>query len=111
MQQRRRRREIRTRARVTGTARRPRLSIFRSLRYTNAQVIDDTVGMTLWSGSTKGMSGDLGKTDAAFKLGRLAAQGVLEKKISTVVFDRGPYRYHGRVRAVAEGARQGGLEF
>lgn len=111
IQQLRDRRKVRTRARVTGTAVRPRLSVFRSLRFTYAQLIDDGSGTTLWSGSTKKITGVKGKQTAAEQLGQEAAQAALAKKISAVVFDRGAYRYHGRVKAVAEGARKGGLNF
>lgn len=105
----RQRRKSRTRARIKGTDSRPRLTVFRSLRYTYAQLIDDTAGNTLWAGSTTKMSGGQDKTAAAFKLGELAAAGAKEKKISLAVFDRGAYRFHGRVKAVAEGARKAGL--
>ena len=111
IQQLRDRRKIRTRARVTGTALRPRLSVFRSLRYTSAQLIDDGSGTTLWSGTTRKITGVKGKQAAAEQLGELVAREALAKKIGTVVFDRGAYRYHGRVKAVAEGARKGGLIF
>ena len=110
-QQRRERRALRTRATLFGTAIRPRLSVFRSLRFTYAQLIDDAAGVTLWAGSTIGIKGAKGKTAAAEKLGALAADGAKAKKIDAVVFDRGAYRYHGRVKAVAEGARKAGLKF
>ena len=104
-------RKVRTRAKVSGTAEKPRLSVFRSLRYTSAQLIDDAASRTLWSGSTKSLPGKMKKLAAAEKLGELTAKAAGEKKISAVVFDRGSYRYHGRVKAVAEGARKGGLKF
>lgn len=106
----RQRRKARTRARIKGTDSRPRLTVFRSLRYTYAQLIDDTTGKTLWTGSTTKLSGANGKTAAAFKLGELAAAGAKAKNISRAVFDRGAYRFHGRVQAVAEGARKAGLQ-
>jgi large subunit ribosomal protein L18 len=95
---------------------RPRLSIFRSGRHIYAQVIDDTAGRTLAAASSleKAMRGSL-KTgadkDAAAAVGRLVAERALAAGVSAVVFDRGPYLYHGRVRAVAESARESGLEF
>ncbi|MDD5110409.1 MAG: 50S ribosomal protein L18 [Patescibacteria group bacterium] len=110
-QARRFRRQVRTRAKILGTAARPRLTVFRSLRYTSAQLVNDATSRTLWTGTTKGLPGKLNKTAAAEKLGERVAQAALEQKISAVVFDRGRYRYHGRVKAVAEGARKGGLKF
>lgn len=111
IQKRRHRRRLRTRAAIFGTAERPRLSVFRSLRFTSAQLIDDDHGVTLWAGSTQGLAGVIGKTAAAEQLGAMVAVGAKAKKITAVVFDRGAYRYHGRVKAVAVGARQAGLKF
>lgn len=111
IQERRHRRRLRTRAAMFGSAKRPRLSVFRSLRFTSAQLIDDDRGVTLWAGSTKGLPGVTNKTAAAAQLGALVAEGAKAKKITAVVFDRGSYRYHGRVKAVAVGARQAGLKF
>jgi len=101
------------RARVAGTAQRPRLSVFRSNTGIFAQLIDDEKNVTLVSASTKeaDKKGKVNKTEAALALGKLIAQKAKDKKIETVVFDRGGNRYHGRVKAVAEGAREGGLEF
>lgn len=117
-QRNRRRRARRTRARIThiardvGTAARLRLSVFRSNAYTYVQLIDDTTGKTLGSISTRadGKKRKLTKTDAARELGVRAAELAKALKLSRVIFDRGSYAYHGRVRAVAEGARSGGLE-
>jgi large subunit ribosomal protein L18 len=111
----RERRRRRVRAQVAGTAQRPRLNVFRSLSGIYAQLIDDTVGHTLASASTldatvKG-NNSLKKSEAAREVGKLIAQRAQEKQIKQVVFDRAGYRYHGRVKAVAEGAREGGLEF
>lgn len=109
MQAVRQRRKFRTRAKIKGTDSRPRLTVFRSLRYTYAQLIDDAAGITLWAGSTTKLGDTNNKTAAAWKLGELAAAGAKAKKISRAVFDRGAYRFHGRVKAVAEGARKAGL--
>jgi large subunit ribosomal protein L18 len=99
---------------VTGSAERPRLVVYRSLRYTYAQLVDDERGVTLAAASdkVKGFTPDKkGKVGAAFTVGKLLAQRAGDLGIKSVVFDRGGYPYHGRVRAVAEGARDGGLEF
>lgn len=110
------RRKRRTRAKIRGTAQRPRLSVFRSNRYTYAQLIDDEQGKTLVSASTKELMALKSKTlnpklQQAEQLGELIAKKALEKGIKKAVFDRGEYKYHGRVKAVAEGARKGGLQF
>ena len=107
---------MKIRNRFSGTAERPRLSVFRSNNHMYAQIIDDTVGNTLVSASTteKAVKAELEKTnnvDAAAYLGTVIAKRALEKGIDTVVFDRGGYLYHGRVRSLAEGAREGGLNF
>ena len=99
-----------------GTSERPRLSVFRSNNHVWAQVIDDTVGKTLLAISDRDLPASVKKiagkkTALAEKVGALVAQKSLEKKITQVVFDRGGYRYHGILRAVAEGARKGGLRF
>ena len=106
------RRAVRVRSQVRGTPERPRLSVFRSNRAIWAQVIDDRSGRTLASAATihvaeKGLS----KTDQAAKVGQLLAERAKAAGIERVVFDRGPYLYHGRVKALADGARQGGLDF
>jgi large subunit ribosomal protein L18 len=93
--ERRHRRHVRTRKKISGTAQRPRLVVYRSLKYTYAQLVDDDRGATL----------------ASFGVGKLLAKRARELGVERVVFDRGGYPYHGRVKAVAEGARDGGLEF
>jgi large subunit ribosomal protein L18 len=111
--QRQSRRHARVRAKVTGTEARPRLSVFRSNRGMSLQLIDDESGTTLASATMKEIkpAAGAGKVDAGKKLGGLLAQKAQAKKISKAVFDRGFYKYHGRVKAAAEGAREGGLEF
>ncbi len=112
----RRKRHMHIRQRVVGTAERPRLSVFRSLRHTYAQVIDDMAGRTLVSASTQsaeireGVKGT-GNKEAARLVGKLVAEKAGRAGVSEVAFDRGPYRYHGRVKEVAEGARESGLKF
>ena len=110
----RRRRHKRIRKRVIGTTERPRLCVFRSLTHIYAQVVDDTRGHTLLSASTveadlKGSTGT--KTDQAKAVGLTIAERAKAAGITHVVFDRGGYLYHGRVQRLAEGAREGGLEF
>jgi len=110
------RRRKRVRKRVKGTPERPRLSVFRSLRHTYAQVIVDTTGQTIISASTlsKEIRGELkqtGNTEAAKKVGELIARKSIDKGIKMVVFDRDGYLYHGRVKALAEAARGNGLIF
>lgn len=106
------RRALRVRSKVRGTPERPRLSVFRSNRGIWAQVIDDTSGRTLASvGSVHVAEKGLSKTEQAAKVGELLAERAKAAGIVRVVFDRGPYLYHGRVKALAESARQGGLEF
>jgi large subunit ribosomal protein L18 len=110
------RRHRRVRAQITGTPERPRLNVFRSLAHIYAQVIDDSTGNTLASASTidaelrEQMAGKK-KAEQAKLVGQAVAARAKEKGLKAVVFDRGGYRYHGRVKAVAEGAREGGLEF
>jgi large subunit ribosomal protein L18 len=111
---RRARRHLRVRKQVRGTAARPRLVVFRSSKHIYAQVVDDDRGVTLVGASdrTEGIAIDgNGKTAKSFALGQLIAAKAKEKGIAKVVFDRGGYQYHGRVKAVADGARKGGLEF
>lgn len=108
------RRKIRVRKRVKGTPERPRLCVFRSHRHISAQIIDDTVGRTLCSASSEGMREELAglkKREQAKKVGQVLAARALEKGIVAVVFDRNGYKYHGRVQALADGAREGGLKF
>ena len=112
----RRRRQRRVRAHVSGTADRPRLNVYRSLVHIYAQVIDDASGTTLVSASTNDtelrsqMAGKK-KAEQAKLVGQAVAKRALAKGLTKVTFDRGGYRYHGRVKALAEGAREGGLEF
>ncbi len=106
----------RLRNRFSGTAERPRLSVFRSNNHMYAQIIDDTVGNTLVSASTleKAVKSELDKTnnvDAAAYLGTVIAKRAIEKGIKTVVFDRGGFIYQGKIAALAEAAREAGLEF
>ena len=112
----RERRHIRVRKRVHGTSDRPRLNVFRSLTHIYAQVIDDTVGNTLLSASTveaeiKAQLEGLNKSAQARLVGKVLAERAKARGIDRVVFDRGGYIYHGRVKALADGAREGGLEF
>ena len=106
-------RHQRVRKNISGTAERPRLSVYRSLNHIYAQIIDDTKGTTLVSASSldKEFEGYGGNIDGAKAVGNLVAKKALEKGIKAVVFDRGGYIYHGRVAALADGAREGGLEF
>ncbi len=105
------RRHRRIRAKVSGTAERPRFQVFRSLNYTYAQLIDDTTGKTILSASDRDSKVKENKTKRAFEVGKEIAKNAKEKKINEVVFDRKGYMYHGRVKAVAEGAREEGLKF
>ena len=106
-------RHNRVRGKISGTAERPRLCVFRSESNIYAQVIDDVAGATLAAASTveKGFEGNGGNCEAAKKIGAVIAERALQKGIEEVVFDRGGYIYHGRVKALAEGAREGGLKF
>ena len=109
-------RHIRVRKKITGTADRPRFNVYRSLNHIYVQVIDDVKGVTLVSASTmekavKEQIKDRNKTEAAKVVGMTAAKKALEAGVSTVVFDRGGYIYTGRVKSVADGAREAGLKF
>lgn len=105
-------RHLRLRRHLSGTGVRPRLNVFRSARFTYAQVIDDAAGHTIAAASSRELAKDaFGKTDAAKEVGRLVAGRAKAKGIQSVVFDRGGYQYHGRVKALADGAREEGLEF
>ena len=106
-------RHLRVRAKVSGTPERPRLNAFRSEKNIYAQIIDDVAGNTLVSASSldKEIEGNGGNKTAARAVGKLVAERAKAKGIDTVVFDRGGYLYHGRVAELAEGAREGGLEF
>ncbi len=113
----RQRRHLRVRAKVSGTAERPRLNVFRSNVHIYAQVIDDVTGRTLAAASTleptvrEQLPDEHPKVQEALIVGRIIGERSLAKGITQVVFDRGGYKYHGRVKAVAEGAREAGLEF
>ena len=109
----RQRRHGRVRKKVTGTAERPRLAVFRSSRHISAQVIDDRAGHTVASASTTepALRGNGGNVDAAAKIGELVAERAKAAGIEKVTFDRGGFRYHGRVAALADAARDAGLEF
>ena len=109
----RQKRHTRVRGKVSGTSERPRLNVFRSGTNIYAQIIDDVKGCTLVSASSleKDFSCDGTKTDAAKQVGVNVAERAKAKGIENVVFDRGGYVYHGRVKALAEGAREGGLQF
>ncbi len=109
-------RHRRVRQKVTGTVSRPRLCVFRSLNHIRAQLIDDSMGQTLVSMSTldsqvRSKTDGMGKSKKAELVGTLLADKALNKGIKQVVFDRGGYKYHGRVKALAEAARKAGLEF
>jgi large subunit ribosomal protein L18 len=105
-------RHARIRKRVRGTADKPRLSVFRSLKHISAQIIDDATGTTIVAASS--LEKDLstkGNTEGAKAVGTALAKRAAEKGVKTVVFDRGGFRYHGRVASLADGAREAGLEF
>lgn len=107
------RRKIRVRKKVFGTDSRPRLNVFRSAKHIYAQIIDDLSGVTLASASTvaKDFTASGNKTEQAKHVGQAIAQACKTRNIEAVVFDRNGYRYHGRIRAVADAAREGGLKF
>ena len=109
----RNKRQLRIRAKISGTSQRPRLNVFRSAKHIYAQLIDDVKEITIVSASTleKIFDGAGSNKEAAHKVGLAIAKKAKEKNITKVVFDRGGYLYHGRVKALAEGAREGGLEF
>ena len=110
------RRHKHVRKKISGTPERPRLNVFRSLRHIYGQIIDDTRGYTLVSASTVdpevvGEIEGLSKTEQAKVVGRVLAARAIEQNVTQVVFDRAGYKYHGRVKALAEAAREGGLDF
>ena len=111
--QKRLKRHVRVRSKISGTAERPRLAVYRSNANISVQIIDDVAGVTLVSASTLEASfeGIGSNKEAARKVGKTVAERALSKGISAVVFDRGGYVYHGRVSELAEGAREGGLKF
>ncbi len=106
------RRHRRVRGKISGTAQRPRLNVFRSSKHIYAQIIDDEAGVTLVAASTmdKDFNGYGGNIEAANQVGKNIAEKALQKGITEVVYDRGGFVYHGRVKALAEGAREGGLK-
>ena len=113
-QQKRYRRHKRIRAKISGTAEVPRLCVFRSNKHIYAQLVDDEKGKTLVAVSDleiETKKKKITKKEKALEVGKLIAKKAMEKKIKKVVFDRGGYKYHGRVKALAEGAREGGLKF
>ncbi|MDP4108946.1 MAG: 50S ribosomal protein L18 [Bacillota bacterium] len=109
----RKKRHIRVRAKISGTPECPRLNVFRSSKNIYAQIIDDVNGVTIASASTTEKDFDTygGNKEAAKKIGNIIAERAKEKGISTVVFDRGGYLFHGRIKELADGARENGLEF
>ena len=108
-EQSRKRLHMRIRNKVSGTAERPRLSVYRSNKGIYCQVIDDLKGHTIAAATSQGVTGT--KTEQAIAVGKLIAERAKASGVETVVFDRGGYRYHGRVRSLADGAREGGLIF
>ena len=107
-------RHFKIRNRVVGTTDKPRLAVFRSTKHIYAQIIDDSLGKTLVAGSDVKMERDVdstSKVERAFQVGKQLAEKALKQKIKEVVFDRGGYLYHGRVKRAAEGAREAGLKF
>ena len=109
----RKKRHARVRTKITGTTERPRLNVYRSNKHIYAQIIDDTQGITLVSASTmdKDFNGTVGNVEGATIIGETIAKRATEKNIKSIVFDRGGYLYHGRVKALADAARENGLEF
>ena len=105
----RRRRHFRVRKKVNGTAERPRLVIFRSLKHVYAQLVDDNAQRTIMTVTDGGLTGK--NVEKSFEVGKRIAERAKEAGVKQVVFDRGGYLYHGRVKALADGAREGGLEF
>lgn len=110
------RKHVRVRKKIEGTPEQPRLNVFRSLKNIYVQIIDDSAGVTLVAASTldealKGKDVNGSNKNAAKEVGKLIAQKAIDKGIKKVVFDRGGYLYHGRVKELADGAREGGLEF
>lgn len=103
-------RKRRVRAKISGTAERPRMTVQRSLMQMSVQLIDDEAGKTLVSASTKECKKNV-NTEGATELGKLIAKKATDAKISSVVFDRNGYQYHGRIKALADAAREGGLTF
>lgn len=107
----RKRIHYRIRKKINGTAQKPRLSVFRSNKEIYCQLIDDISGVTLASASTKGLPKSANKVTQSYEVGKVIAERAKSINIDTVVFDRGGYLYHGRVKSLADGAREGGLKF
>ncbi len=107
----RKKRQQRVRRKISGTAECPRLNVFRSSKNIYAQIIDDVEGVTLASASTLDIDSEGSKVEQAAAVGKLVAERAKDKNITAVVFDRAGYKYHGRVQALAEAARENGLEF
>lgn len=103
-------RKVRTRSKIRGTTARPRLTVFRSAEQIYAQIIDDSKGITLAAANSLKIKGK-SKTEVAQAVGQAIAEAAKKKKIKQVVFDRGPYKYHGRIKALAETVRKNGLKF
>ncbi len=103
------RRHLRVRKNMAGTPERPRLVVFRSLKHITAQIVDDTTGRTMMTVTSVKLDGK--KSDKSVQVGKMIAEKAKAAGVSKVVFDRAGYKYHGRVKAVADGAREGGLEF
>jgi large subunit ribosomal protein L18 len=103
------RRHLRVRKNVAGTPERPRLVVFRSLKHITAQIVDDTTGRTMMTVTSVKLEGK--KSEKSVQVGKMIAEKAKAAGVSKVVFDRAGYKYHGRVKAVADGAREGGLEF
>jgi large subunit ribosomal protein L18 len=108
-EQKRSRRHLRVRKKVAGSPERPRLVVYRSLKHITAQIVDDVAGRTLMTVTSTDLTGK--KTEKSTEVGKRIAARAKEAGITRVVFDRAGYKYHGRVKAVADGAREGGLEF
>lgn len=108
-------RKVRTRSKIFGTGLRPRLSVYKSNKFMSAQIIDDEKGLTLVSVTEKalGKLGELGKDGLgkAKEIGKMLAEKAIKAKVKKVVFDKGGYVYHGKIKAIADGAREGGLDF
>lgn len=104
-------RKKRVRVKILGTVQRPRLSVFRSLKHLYVQIIDDTKSKTLLSVKDTEIKKKAKPVEIAFEVGKLVAEKALKKNITEVIFDRGKFKYHGRVQAVADGAREAGLKF
>ena len=105
------RRAARTRSNISGTAKIPRMSVYRSLNQISVQLIDDSKSKTIVSASSIKIDKKSKKEDIAKEVGKLIAKKAAEKNIKKVVFDKGSYKYHGRIKSLADGAREGGLEF